>query len=104
MGGVEVYFCGSGCKLSVLCKKSPNLPLRMISDFLVTGLIPPILRRSPLHPVWRKVIYDTVSLPGERCALSSSLFQLLMDGKIVYQDRKGGLTAKKGATLVGVPG
>jgi hypothetical protein len=61
MGGVDVYFCGSGFKLSVLCKKSPNLLLRMISDLLVIGFIPPILRRSPLRPVWLKVIYDTVS-------------------------------------------
>ena len=61
MVGVDVYFYCSGCKLSVLGKKSSNLPLRMISDLLVIGLIPPILRRSPLCPVWRKLIYDTVS-------------------------------------------
>jgi hypothetical protein len=61
MVGVGVYFCGSGGKLSVLCKKSPNLALRMIGDLLVIGLIPPILRRSPLRPVWRKLIYDPVS-------------------------------------------
>ena len=64
MVGVDVYFCACGCNLSVFCKKSPNLSLRMISDLLMTGLIPPILRRLPLRPVWRILIYDTVS-PGQ---------------------------------------
>jgi len=61
MVGVDVYFCCSRCRLSLLGKESPKLPLRMISDLPMIGFIPPILRRSPLRPAWRKIIYDIVS-------------------------------------------
>ena len=51
----------------------------MISNLLVTGLIPPILRRSSLRPLWRKLIYDTVSSGGEDKGDGANGWQLIAE-------------------------